>query len=401
VKPGKCTVLSQIELSMRIAMLTYQCSMGGGSYLRSWSLAQALCQRGHLVTLFASRRSCGLKPRQYLHGPVKVLEMPSLAPRRLRNGGFSIIDTIARCRRLRMETYDIVHAFEHRPAGAYPAWLQKRAPFISDWADLWGPGGLAEIRPGWERPMAFFDRKSEKWLHRKAVAITAISHHLIEISENLGYDREHLLHLGVGANYRDIVPLARGIAREKLQIAPGRPVLVNIGFASNDKVFTQAAIIHLQRLVPEVLVLCCGGSADALARHFPPTVVRSFGILPYEELPTILSAADLAMLPMAASILNQARLPNRFGDYLAAGRAVACSEVGDLPDIIREERIGIVTPANPEAFAAGIASLLADKARCLEYGLRARSLAEGRFSWSALAEKLETFYYRFTGRQTD
>ena len=385
---------------MHIAMLTYQCAMGGGGYLRSWSLAQALCRRGHRVTLFASRRRCGFKPRQYLHGLVEIVEMPALAPRRLRNGGFSISDTIARYRRLRTEAYDIVHAFEHRPAGAYPAWLQKHAPFISDWADLWGSGGLADLRPGWERPLAFFDRKSEKWLHRKALAITAISRYLLQITKDLGYDHEHLLQLGVGANHQDIVPLDPEIARNKLQIAPGRPVLVHIGFAGNDLAFTRAAIAHLRRLVPEVLVLCCGGSAEAIARNFSPTVVRSFAILPYEELPTILSAAAIALLPMASCTLNLARLPNRFGDYLAAGKAVACSEVGDLPAIIREEQIGIVTPATPEAFAAGIAALLADKARCREFGLRARALAEGRYSWSALAEKLEAFYLRFAGRQS-
>ncbi|HEX7501949.1 MAG TPA: glycosyltransferase [Acidobacteriota bacterium] len=385
---------------MRIAMLTYQCAMGGGSYLRSWSLAQALCQRGHRVNLFASRRRCGLKPRHYLHGLVEVMEMPSLAPRRVRNGGFSIFDAIARYRQLQIETYDIVHAFDHRPACAYPAWLQKRAPFISDWADLWGTGGLAETRPIWESPLAFFDRKSEKWLHRKAMAITAISHRLLQISRDLGYDHEHLLHLGVGANHRDIVPLPPGVARERLQLAPGRPVLVHIGFVGNDRDFTQAAISHLKRLVPDVLVLCSGGSAEALASHFPATVVRSFGILPYEALSTILSAADVALLPMTVSTLNQARLPNRFGDYLPAGKAVACSEVGDLPAIIRAEQIGIVTAATPEAFAAGVASLLADKPRCLEYGRRARVLAEGRCSWAALAEKLEAFYYRLAGRQT-
>jgi glycosyltransferase involved in cell wall biosynthesis len=58
-----------------------------------------------------------------------------------------------------------------------------------------------------------------------------------------------------------------------------------------------------------------------------------------------------------------------------------------------------VSEAEPEAFAAAIDELLAHEESQHQMGLRARTLAETRLSWSALAKHLDEFYRDLLGER--
>lgn len=131
------------------------------------------------------------------------------------------------------------------------------------------------------------------------------------------------------------------------------------------------------------LALVGGGSGSAqerleaeLAQSDPRReFVTTIGFLPAEQLPTLLSEADIFIF--ASSCEN---MPNTLIEAMAAGLPIACSDRGPMPEVLAD---GGVTfdPENPESIAAAVESLLLDsplRDRCAK---RALQIA-GNYSWN-------------------
>ena len=98
------------------------------------------------------------------------------------------------------------------------------------------------------------------------------------------------------------------------------------------------------------------------------------------------------LLPLSDRPVNSARFPNRFGNYLAAGRPIATNPTGDVGEVVEREQVGIVAPDEPGAFADAVLRLLDDLPTCGAMGRRARDLAETRYSWPAAVEPAYLMY---------
>jgi glycosyltransferase involved in cell wall biosynthesis len=67
--------------------------------------------------------------------------------------------------------------------------------------------------------------------------------------------------------------------------------------------------------------------------------------------------------------------------------------VGDLRAVFTDEDpIGLLAGDRPEEFAQAISELLAEPERAEQYGKNARRLAEEKYSWQKLSERLEACY---------
>jgi glycosyltransferase involved in cell wall biosynthesis len=99
-------------------------------------------------------------------------------------------------------------------------------------------------------------------------------------------------------------------------------------------------------------------------------------------------------LPFKDKLANRGRWPNKLGDYLSAGRPVVSNPTGDIQELFTRYHIGLLTEETPEAFAAGLASLIDDPARAQDLGYEARSVAEQELSWAKLTLRLEEHYQR-------
>lgn len=133
-----------------------------------------------------------------------------------------------------------------------------------------------------------------------------------------------------------------------------------------------AALTDIRRVHPEVRVLFAGdgperAALEALARTTPSAgTVRFLGHR--EDLPDLLAAADLVVLPSRAEGLPAALL-----EALAAGRAVVATAVGGVPEAVTDGVQGrLVPPGDPTRLAAAVLELLASPAQ------RAALAAAGR-----------------------
>lgn len=85
------------------------------------------------------------------------------------------------------------------------------------------------------------------------------------------------------------------------------------------------------------------------------------GAVPREELFDHLRAARVLVLPRRAGAFSQAGLPTKVAEYLASGRPVVVTTVGDLPRYLRDGVDAyLVAPGDPGLFAARLRDALTD-----------------------------------------
>ncbi|OHB75299.1 MAG: hypothetical protein A2Z34_09595 [Planctomycetes bacterium RBG_16_59_8] len=89
---------------------------------------------------------------------------------------------------------------------------------------------------------------------------------------------------------------------------------------------------------------------------------------------------------MADSLLNWGRWPGKINDYLAAGKASAINDVGDVADLFREAEVGLFAPHDTEGFAATIGRLLDDRDLRERMGRNARRLMVERYDWEIVGQ---------------
>lgn len=115
--------------------------------------------------------------------------------------------------------------------------------------------------------------------------------------------------------------------------------------------------------------------------------VRVTGFLPHREVPGLLAAARVAVLPSRYEELGTALV-----EAMAAGRPVVASRVGGIPELVRDGVDGLlVPPGDPVALAAAIGRLLADPALAAELGANGRARVAGH-DWGILAGRILDIY---------
>jgi glycosyltransferase involved in cell wall biosynthesis len=139
-----------------------------------------------------------------------------------------------------------------------------------------------------------------------------------------------------------------------------------------------------------LLVGYCNVAVEDLVAE--PDAVRRTGHIRYDEINHYLAACDVCWLPLRDSGANRGRYPLKMNDYMAVGRPVVATTVGDVADLVRRGEFGLLAPDRPDELAHQVLTLLRDPARRETMGRRARQLAEAEFTWDQISGLLERFY---------
>jgi len=83
--------------------------------------------------------------------------------------------------------------------------------------------------------------------------------------------------------------------------------------------------------------------------------VRLLGARPHEELPALLAAADVMILPSVAE-----GIANAWVEALACGTPIVITDVGGARDVIDRPQAGRIVDRNPDAIAAAVRAILAN-----------------------------------------
>src|SRR5262249_21558419 len=120
--------------------------------------------------------------------------------------------------------------------------------------------------------------------------------------------------------------------------------------------------------------------------------VLFLGRIPFDQLPRYLNLIDVCLSTQTNDLVGQVRTTGKLPLYLAAGRYVLASKVGEAARVLDEEMLvdyeGQVDPLYPNKLAERIRRLLDDR-RLLDRRSRNVDLAREKFDFGVLAKKME------------
>ena len=377
-----------------------------GTFFRAFHFARCLARRGHDVTVVTISESNRLRFRTENLQGVRVVESPDLLAGKGRTG-WDPYDTIRRTLlALTGETFDIVHAFDCRPAVIVPALALKRfrgVKLVSDWADWWGRGGIIEERGRILRwTMGAVETFFEEFFRPFADGLTVTSRALQDRAAGLGIPRGRIRYIPSGADTETIRPMDKIHSRKLLGLPENGPIVEFIGFVNYDFDCMIRSFPFVQEAFPEATLLLVGQPSPLTPKISKACGItrgiRETGVVPFEKLSVYLACADVLLLPFTDKICNIGRGPIKLGDYMAAGRPIVTQPVGDLRFVFDEnEPIGVLAGDTPEEFGRAVCELLANPDRAERLGRNARRLAEERYAWPILAAELERYYEGLLG----
>lgn len=381
---------------MKLLFLNHNVAWSG-TFFRVFQLARTLVARGHEVTVVTTSRTARLSMRSEVRDGVQLIEAPDLLIGRGRTG-WDPWNTLRRMLKLRNAGFDVVHAFDSRPAVVLPALALARegVPLYMDWADWWGRGGTIQERSGGlvnvliEGVETWFE---ESFRHR-AVRTTVISRALAERAIGLGVRAEHILRFSNGCDVEHLKPVERGAGRAKLGVASDTPILLHIGLVyPADMRLLLDTWRAVTRTLPKAKLVLLGRPGSVIDPDLLASgSVLAPGFVPFEELQSWLGAADACVIPMRDTVAHRGRWPGKFNDYLCAGRATILPAVGDAAEWVQSTEAGFTCAPNAESFAQTIIEVLTSRKACDVAGERARALACGRLAWPAIAAEVNAFY---------
>lgn len=182
--------------------------------------------------------------------------------------------------------------------------------------------------------------------------------------------------------------------RSELGIPATAPVLITVAVLREDK-----GVQYMIRAMPEILA----GQPDACylvvgaGDHHPQLVEearkqrvehRVMFTGTRQDIPALLSASDVFVLPTMTEAL-----PTVLSEAMAARLPIVASRVGGVPEMITEGVNGrLVEPGDPRSLATTCLQLLASPPARAEMGTRGRAVAEQKFDVRIQAHHLENLY---------
>jgi Glycosyl transferases group 1/Glycosyltransferase Family 4 len=130
---------------------------------------------------------------------------------------------------------------------------------------------------------------------------------------------------------------------------------------------------------------------DAVHAHGLADRVSQPGLVPHADMPAYLAACDVLVSPHGRQADGGEFFgsPTKLFEYMAAGRPIVASAVGQIAEVLQHEQSALlVPPEDPGALSAAIVRLVDDACLRVRLGKAAREAAVERHTWRQNAERL-------------
>ncbi len=243
---------------------------------------------------------------------------------------------------------DVIWFNQLPSASLFPAFLPSPGPAVVYQAH--GFGSAAEIRGG-------------PRLGRHCARVVAVSGAVARLLSDAGVAPASIEVVPNGVDLDEVVRRSRTPTAPLPPRAAGQVVLVHPAVLGAHKQ-QHVAIEALSRLPPAATLWLCGATPPGADPGYEDSLralatrlglagrVVFLGWRP--DLPAVLAAADVALLPSRAESFGLV-----LAEAMALGKPCVGAAVGGIPEVIAHGVTGLVAPANPAAFAAALSPLVA------------------------------------------
>ncbi|OAN41587.1 glycosyl transferase family 1 [Mycolicibacterium iranicum] len=272
---------------------------------------------------------------------------------------------------------------------------------------------LEPMRP-WKAEQLGGGYRISSWVEKTAVeaadAVIAVSsgmrEDVLRTYPTLDAERVHVVLNGIDTDkWHPVEPGGEDSVLTALGVDLSRPIVAFVG-----RITRQKGVAHLvaaaHHFAPDVQLVLCAGAPDTpeIAEEIASAVqelsnsrtgvfwVRE--MLPQPKIDEILSAATVFVCPSVYEPLGIVNL-----EAMACATAVVASDVGGIPEVVADQRTGLLvhySPNDTEAFerelASAVNALVADPDRARQYGLAGRQRCIDEFSWAQIAEQTLEIY---------
>ena len=238
-------------------------------------------------------------------------------------------------------------------------------------------------------------RLADRLIGRLAAVVLCVS----EADRDRLVTTEHLpprkvRHIPLGIAAPDAMPASRAEARRDLGLPAEGVVIVTTAVLRPEKRLDVllAAFAEVRSTTPDAVLLVMGDGPQRESLETQAATLalgRGVRFLGHRtDVPGVLAAADIGVL-----CSDHEGTPLALMEYMNAGLAIAATEVGGVPAMVRNEREGLlVPPGSPAELAAGLRRLCADVPLREALGQAARVRCRREFDLGPFVLALEALY---------
>ncbi len=190
---------------------------------------------------------------------------------------------------------------------------------------------------------------------------------------------------------------SRATVRAALGIG-ARPLIVFVGafYVWHATATLIHAFAQVRKSHPDAFLVLVGDGAqreamvDEAQRCGIMDSAKFTGMVPHDEIPRWLAAADIGVVPYPVLQHEVWLSPLKLFEYMASGIAIVASGVGQIPSILRNGETGLITdPGSVDSVVRALLRFLGDRQLRLRCGERARAEAVANYSWENYCARLE------------
>lgn len=338
------------------------------------------------------------------HKPQEMQENITTIPFSRKHGPHILISNILKLNRL-AEWADVVHfqkCFYHAAIPAIIAAFLTNKPIHYDWDDWEVKIYEVSTRPGILRnSIRNFLNMLEETIPRVIDTVSVASQRLRTESERIGVSKNRIFDAHVGADIIRFNPDVSGDS-VRCQYKIEKPLILYLGQLHGGQYvefFIRAAskLIKDYRHDLSFMIVGDGYQAEKLKKiacnlNLNGNIIFT-GAVPHNLIPQYIAAADICVACFEENEVTLCKSPLKIVEYLASGKAIVASNVGEVPNMLGQA--GILTqPGDIASLAEGIIKLIEDDNLRNGLGKLARERAEKKYNWAVTSENLLRAYAR-------
>src|SRR6266571_1014709 len=280
----------------------------------------------------------------------------------------------------------------------------KHCPFIFMVSDLW-PESAVQLGALRNRALIWIAERLEWSTYQRASLVWAVTEGIRDTLLRRGLAPSRILLLTYGVDTGKFHPLPKAPARAELGWDERFTVLYagTHGLAHGlTTVLDAAEGLQDQSDIHLVLVGDGAEKADLIAdaRRRGLKNVTFLDPFPHNQMPQLLSAADVCLVHVRRISLFQGALPSKMYEVMACARPILLALDGEARRVVEQEAGAAlyVEPENPIALATAIRYLQEHPEQAELLGKRGRAYVKARFDYDQLVAELDTRFEELLGK---